>query len=167
MPDIMPDVMADILPDITYSLSQQSVVSIMTYLLRPELYAWRPLAILPILKGSVCTVTDEGWLRHRRLELFHRSMDHIIRDINDLCSRDMYIHFADDNVRCSRAFHHLLVMDGAEVAAALLCDVNQYPVCTCPHSELDRTDVSYPYSNTESVKREVDTARLAAIRVPG
>jgi hypothetical protein len=86
-------------------------------------------------------------------------MDHIIQDINDLCSRDIYIRFADDKVQCSRAFYHVLVMDGAEVAAALLCDVNQRPVCTCPHSELDRTDVSYPYRNTESVKREVDAAR--------
>jgi hypothetical protein len=119
----------------------------------------RPLAILPILKGSVCTVTDEGWLQHRRLELYHRSMDHIIQDISDLCSRDIYIRFADDKVQCSRAFYHVLVMDGAEVAAALLCNVNQCPVCTCPHSEFDRTDVSYPYHNTESGKREVDAAR--------
>jgi hypothetical protein len=122
-------------------------------------YAWRPLAMLPILKGSVCTETDEDWLRHRRLELYHRSMDHIIQDINELCSRDIYLRFADDKVRLSRAFYHVLVMDGAEVAAALLCDVNQCPVCTCPHSELDRTDVSYPYRNTESVKRAVSAAR--------
>ena len=116
---------------------------------------------LPILKGSACTVTDEDWLRHRRLELYHRSMDQIIRDINELCSRDIYIRFAYDKVRCSCAFYHpsLLVMDGAKVAAALLCDVNQCPVCTCPHSKLDRTDVSYPYRNTESAKREVDAAR--------
>ncbi len=100
-------------------------------------YAWHPLAISPILKGSVRTVTDVDWLRYRRLELHHRSMDDIIQDFNDLCSRDIYIRFADDKVRCSLAFYHLLVMDGAEVAAALLCDVNQCPVCTCPHSELD------------------------------
>ena len=122
-------------------------------------YAWRPLALLPILKGSVCTEIDEDWLRHRRLELYHRSMDHIIRDINELCSRDIYLRFADDKVRLSRAFYHVLVMDGAEVAAALLCDVNQCPVCTCPHSELDRTDVFYPYRDTESVKRAVSAAR--------
>ena len=100
-------------------------------------YAWRPLAILPILQGSACTETDEDWLRHLRLELYHRSMDHIIADINQLCSRDIYLRFADDIVRCSRCFFHVLVMDGAEVAAALLCDVNQCTVCTCPHSELD------------------------------
>jgi hypothetical protein len=113
-------------------------------------YAWRlfKLALLPILKGSVCT--DEDWLRHRRLELYHRSMDHIIQDINELCSRDIYLRFADDKVLLSRAFYHVLVMDGAEVAAALLCDVNQCPMCTCPHSELDRTDVSDPYRDTES-----------------
>jgi hypothetical protein len=53
----------------------------------------------------------------------------------------------------------LIIYWSAEVAAALLCDVNQCPVCTCPRKELDRTDVSYPYRNTESVKREVDAAR--------
>ncbi len=122
-------------------------------------YAWHPLAILPILKGLVCTDTDEDWLLHRSLELYHRTMDHIIQDINDLCSRDIYLRFADDRVCCVRTCFHALVMDGAEVAAALLCDVNQCPVCTCPHSELDRTDISYPYSDTETVKRSVEDAR--------
>jgi hypothetical protein len=52
-------------------------------------------------------------------------------------------------------------MDGQEVGAALMCDVDQYPlaVCTCPHSELDRTDVAYPYRNTESVKAAVKEAQ--------
>ena len=87
-------------------------------------------------------------------------MDHIIQDINDLCSRDIYLRFADDKVRCARTFYHALVMpvDGAEVVAALLCDVNQCPVCTCPHSELDRTDISYPYRDSETVKRAVEEA---------
>jgi hypothetical protein len=57
-------------------------------------------------------------------------MDHIIQDINELCSKDIHLCFADNKVRLSRAFYHVLVMDGAEVAAALLCDVNQCPVCT-------------------------------------
>jgi hypothetical protein len=54
-------------------------------------------------------------------------MDHIIQDINELCSKDIHLCFADNKVRLSRAFYHVLVMDGAEleVAAALLCDVNQ------------------------------------------
>ncbi len=71
----------------------------------------------------------------------------------------MYLRFADGQVRCSRAFYHLLVMDGQEVGAALMCDVNQCPVCTCPHSELDRTYVSFPYRNTESVKAAVKEAQ--------
>ena len=50
-------------------------------------------------------------------------------------------------------------MDGAEVAAALLCDVNQCPVCTCPRSELDSTDRSYPFRDTESLKEAVNAAR--------
>jgi hypothetical protein len=75
-------------------------------------YAWRPLALLPILKGSVCTETDDDWLQHRRLELYHRStgIDHIIQDIDELCSKDVYLRFADDKVRLSPAFYHVLVM---------------------------------------------------------
>jgi hypothetical protein len=68
--------------------------------------------VLPILKGSACTATDEDWLRHRRIELYQRSMDHIIQDINESCPRDIYLRFADDKVRLSRAFYHVLVMDG-------------------------------------------------------
>jgi hypothetical protein len=56
-------------------------------------------------------------------------MDHIIQDINELCSKDIHWHlcFADNKVRLSRAFYHVLVMDGAEleVAAALLFYVSQ------------------------------------------
>ena len=80
-------------------------------------YAWRPLALLPILKGSVCTETDDAWLQHRRLEPYHRSMDHIIQDItsNELCSSKIYLCFVDDKVLLgsSSAFYHVLVMDGA------------------------------------------------------
>jgi hypothetical protein len=94
-------------------------------------------------------------------------MDHIIQDINELCSKDIHLCFADNKVRLSRAFYHVLVMDGAEVAAALLCDVNQCPVCTCPHSELDQTDVAYPYRDTESVKRAVSAARSEHLDADG
>ena len=130
-------------------------------------YAWRPLALLPILKGSACLETNDDWVRHRRMELYHSSMDHIIADINELCSKDMYLRFADGQVRCSRPFYHLLVMDGQEVGAALMCDVNQCPVCTCPHSELDRTDVTYPYRNMESVKAAVKEAQEAHLDEDG
>jgi hypothetical protein len=37
-----------------------------------------------------------------------------------LCSRDIYLHFADDRVRCFRTFFYALVMDSAEVAADIL-----------------------------------------------
>jgi len=96
--------------------------------------------LLPILKASACAETDKDWLVHRRLDLYHRSMDHVIADLNELCSKDIYLRFADDRIRLSRAFFHVLVLDGAEVAAATMCDTRQCPVCTCPHQELDRTD---------------------------
>ena len=86
-------------------------------------------------------------------------MDHVIADINRLCARDVYLFFADEKVRCSRFFYSLLVMDGQEVGAALMCDVNQCPVCTCPHDELDTADVSYPYRDTKLVKAAVKAAQ--------
>ncbi len=52
------------------------------------------------------------------IELYHRSMDRIIQDINEQCSKDIYLCFADNKVRLSRAFYHVLVMDGAIFAAA-------------------------------------------------
>ena len=52
--------------------------------------------------------------------------------INELCSKDMYLLFAADQVRCIRAFYHLLIMDGQEVGAALMCDINQCPVAPVP-----------------------------------
>jgi hypothetical protein len=120
---------------------------------------WRPLALLPILKASACSETAKDWLVNRRLDLYHRSMDHVIADLNELCSKDMYIRFADNRIRLSRAFYHVLVLDGAEIAAATMCDTRQCPVCTCPHGELDRTDVAYPYRHTEEVKAKAEAAR--------
>jgi hypothetical protein len=118
-------------------------------------FAWRPLALLPILKASACRVTDKDWLVHRRLDLYHSSMDHVIADLNKLCSSDIYLCFADNRIRLSRAFFHVLVLDGAEVAAATICDTRQCPVCTCPHQDLDRTDVAYPYRHSDEVKAMV------------
>ncbi len=46
-------------------------------------YAWRVLGILPILKASACTNTDETWQRLRSLNLYHRCMDPIIAEINE------------------------------------------------------------------------------------
>ena len=122
-------------------------------------FAWRPLALLPILKASACAETDKDWLVGRRLDLYHRSMDHIIADLNELCSKDIHLRFADNRIRLSRAFYHVLVLDGAEVATATMCDTRQCPVCTCPHDELDRTDKAYPYRHTEEVKAQVEAAR--------
>ena len=122
-------------------------------------FAWRPLALLPILKASACAETDKDWLVGRRLDLYHRSMDHIIADLNELCSKDIHLRFADNRVRLSRAFYHVLVLDGAEVATATMCDTRQCPVCTCPHDELDRTTKAYPYRHTEEVKAQVEAAR--------
>jgi hypothetical protein len=115
-------------------------------------YAWRPPALFPILKASAGRNTSKDWLRNKRLDLYHRSLDHSINDLNNLCSRDIYHRFADnhDCIRLSRDFYHVLVLeslDGEEVAAAIMCYTTQCPVFTCPHMDLDRTVVLYPYWN--------------------
>ena len=64
-------------------------------------YAWRPLVLLPILKASASSLINKDLLRDRRFDLYHRSMDHIIADLNDLCSKDIYHRFADNRIRLS------------------------------------------------------------------
>ena len=122
-------------------------------------FAWRPLACLPILKGSACTNTDKEWQRLRRLSLYHRAMDHIVADVNQMCSIDRYYRFADKVVRPGRAFWHLLSMDGAEIAAATLCGTDNCPTCECPKAELDNTEKTYPLRKTSDVKKAVDDGR--------
>jgi hypothetical protein len=116
-----------------------------------------PDSVNVIVYDIVCSMESDsvlavGCLREQRA----------VFDIKELCSKDMYLRFADGQVRCSRALYHLLVIDGQEVGAALMCDVNQFQVCTCPHSELDRTDVSFPYRNTESVKGSCESSSRGA-----
>ncbi len=41
------------------------------------------------------------------------------------------------------------------VSISVLCGI----VCTCPHDELDRTDVSYPHRGTQRVKEAVRAAQ--------
>ena len=104
-------------------------------------FAWRPLALLPILKASACRETDKDWLVNRRLDLYHRSMDHVIADLNELCSNDIYLRFADNRIRLSRAFFHVLVLDGAEVAAATMCDTMSSLHMSSPGSGQNRCSV--------------------------
>jgi hypothetical protein len=108
--------------------------------------------------APACRITNKDWLQNRRLDLYNRSMDHVIADLNYLCSRDIYIRYADNCIRLSRALYHVLVLDWAEVAAATMCYTTQCPVCKCPHKDLDRTDVSYPYRNKDEVQAAVEAA---------
>ena len=80
-------------------------------------YAWRPLALLPILKPTAFNNNDVEWQRYRRLSLYHSCMDYVVDEINELCSEDQYFRFADGRVRLGRCFGHLLSMDGLEIAA--------------------------------------------------
>ncbi len=72
---------------------------------------------------------------------------------------DIHLRSADGQVLCCRAFYHLLVMDGQEIGAVLMCDVNQCPMCTWQHNVMHRTDVSYPYRDTQTVKEAVLVAQ--------
>jgi hypothetical protein len=62
-------------------------------------FAWRILVILPILKASACTNSDKDWQRQRRLNMFHRAMDPVIAEINDLWKTPRYYCWVDKMVR--------------------------------------------------------------------
>ncbi len=40
--------------------------------------------IVAVIEG-ISSETENDWLVHRRLDLHHRSMDHVIADLNELC----------------------------------------------------------------------------------
>ena len=117
-----------------------------TVMSRP--YAWRPLACLPILKGGSFPNTDVEWQRRRRLSVYHSAMEHIVDDVNEICSTDRHYRFADKVVRCGRGFWHFLSIDGAEIACATLCDTHNCPTCECPREDLDSTTTTYPIRKT-------------------
>jgi hypothetical protein len=118
---------------------------------------------LPIHKGSVCTVTDEDWLRHRRLELYHRSMDQIIRDINELCSRETFT-FALHMTKCDAVVLFIIRVFWSWMAPRWLlyfCAMSTNALCahvlTVSWIELmSLTPIATP---NLSKKKEVDAAR--------
>ena len=57
-------------------------------------------------------------------------------------------------------------MDSAQASGAVPF-LHGCPVCTCPRSDLDQTDVSYPYRDTESVKAAVKAAQAEHIDANG
>ena len=132
-----------------------------------KLYAWRPLACLPILKNKLMDITDPTEQAGRRLCLYHSCLEQIIDEINALIEEPFYLRFADRNVRLCQAFYHFCSMDGEEVAATLMCSASDCPVCECPKDVLDRTDVFYPLRNTDKVKAAVYNAREELLEEDG
>jgi hypothetical protein len=114
------------------------------------------LGILPILKASACTNTDETWQRLRCLNLFLRS---VIAEINKLCKNPRYYRWADKLVRLGQVFWHIIKMDGLEIAATALSSTMTCPTCECPKDELDQTDKLYPVRSTADVRAGVEKAR--------
>ncbi len=130
-------------------------------------YAWRPLGLLPILRPGAFTNNNVEWQRYRRLDLYHRCMDYVVDEINELCSEDKHFRFADGKVRLGRCFWHLLSMDGLEIAATTMCGTDDCPVCEVPKDQLDRTDVSYPLRSGSAVKAQVQAAQDALLEPDG
>lgn len=130
-------------------------------------FAWRPLGLLPILKATAMTNNKVEWQRYRRLELYHRCMDIVVAEINELCSADKHFRFADGKVREGRCFWHLLSMDGLEIAATTMCPTDECPVCECPKDELERTDIAYPLRCGETIKSQVEAAQADLLNPDG
>ena len=136
-----------------------------TVMARP--YAWRPLACLHILKGGSFTNTDVEWQRRRRLSVYHSAMEHIVDDVNEICSTDRHYRFADKVVRCGRGFWHFLSLDGAEIACATLCDTHNCPTCECPREDLDSTTTTYPIRKTSELHQALEAGRARLLNADG
>jgi hypothetical protein len=130
-------------------------------------FAWRPLGLLPILKPGPCTNNNVAWQRYRRLDLYHRCMDKVIAEINELCSEDRHFRFADGKVREGRCFWHLLSMDGLEISYTAMCPTDECPVCECPKDELDRTDKYYDLRHGSKIKSMVQAAQAELLNPDG
>ncbi len=65
--NIVYDVVYDIVYDLVYEIIYDVVHDVVTDQGHHQPYAWRPMALLPILTGSACPETSEEWtvvLRH-------------------------------------------------------------------------------------------------------
>ena len=74
-------------------------------------------------------VRVKDWQAQRRLNLYHRAMDPVITEINELCKTERYYRWADKLVRPGKAFWHIISMDGLEIAATALSSVMVCPTC--------------------------------------
>ena len=122
-------------------------------------YAWRPLALLPILKASACTNPSADFLRYRRLDLYHGSMGYVIGAVNILCDRVLYLRYSDNKVQETQAFLLLLSMDGLEVSMSTMADTRQCPSCAAPHNMLDSTEQAFPTRDMVTVQETVKKAQ--------
>ena len=57
------------------------------------------IGLLPILKPGAFTNNNVEWQRYRRMDLYHRCMDYVVDEINQLCSEDKHFRFADGKFR--------------------------------------------------------------------
>ena len=139
-------------------------------------FTWRPLACLPILKGSACT---SGLRLHlqQRLESIpsqcavsqrrDSAMAPIDADANDMCSMDRHFRFADKVVRRRRGFRHLLSLEGAEIAADTTCRIDNRPTCESPKDRLANNNETWELRSLSKLKKAGDDARDALLNDDG
>ena len=108
--------------------------------------------------SSAFTNVDEAWQKQWRLRLFHRCMDHVIAQENELCKVGRYFRFADKKVRFAKCFHYFTSMNGLEVASTALSSVMDCSTCECPRELLGKTDTLYPIRDTYKLRAAVEKA---------
>ncbi len=102
-----------------------------------------------------------------RLNLYHRCMDPVIAEINEMCKIPRYYRWADKFVILRQPFWHIISMDGLEIAATALSSTMTCPTCECPKGMLDRTDNLYPVRSTADVRTGVEKARAELLERDG
>jgi hypothetical protein len=101
--------------------------------------------------------------------MYHRAMDPVIAEINELCQTARYYCWADKLVRLGNwnGFLHIVSMDGWEIAVTALSSTTECQTCKCPKDELHRTNKRYPARSTQTVRAGVENARAELLNRDG
>ncbi len=130
-------------------------------------YAWRLLGMMPAVSKAATVAQTSEWRAERRTRLHHSCIEILVEQINDLTGRDIHIRYEDKLVRRSRVFMDFLSMDGDEVSTATMCPTTQCASCWCPRDQLQDTDQTFPFRDTQKIRSEFETERARLLNQDG
>ena len=86
-----------------------------------KLFAWRVLALLPVITRKQCKVLSEESKSDFRFRMLQLAMNKLMDQLGQLCAKIMYVLCADGRYRKCRFFLQYCIMDGMEVMSQTGC----------------------------------------------